>query len=144
VQPRIARTKVQALAVDTDPALAHARGSARDRLASRIPFIVAVEVPEPTIDDIFAALQPTPEPTPGPALRTQEQQPVADANGGGGVDAAAAAAEPPVLKAPLIVAPLPISIPPIAAPVAPIGASAGGGPTPAVAVDTATVDARAP
>jgi hypothetical protein len=116
-------------------------------------FFTTVVIPVPTLSDVFAAMQPRPEPTPapGPALRTQQEAPapaVADSGGGGGggLDALSAgvAAEPPVLHAPMVIAPLPIPLPRVVAPVAPLGASAGTGPTPAVAVDAAAAGARAP
>jgi hypothetical protein len=51
------------------------------------------------------------------------------------------AAEPPVLRAPLVIAPLPIPLPRAVAPVAPLGASAGATPAP---VDAVAVGANAP
>jgi hypothetical protein len=116
-------------------------------------FFTTVVIPLPTLSDVFAAMQPRPEPTPapGPAFRTQQEAPapaVADSGGGGGggLDALSAgvAAEPPVLHAPMVIAPLPIPLPRVVSPVAALGASAGAGPTPAVAVDAAAAGARAP
>jgi hypothetical protein len=135
----------------------------RDELpASGLPdlslFYTTVVIPVPTLSGVFAALQPKPEPTPAPApalrtqpapaLRTQVEAPapVVD-SGGGGVDPASTgiAAEPPVLQAPMVVAPIPIPLPPVVAPVAPLGMSAGAGPKQAVAlVDSAAAGARAP
>jgi hypothetical protein len=109
-------------------------------------FYTTVVIPVPTLSDVFAAMQPQPEPTPtpGPAFRTQEEAPAVADSGGGGVDplSTGVAAEPPVLHAPMVIAPLPI--PPVVVPVAPLGASEGAGPSPAVAVDTAAAGARAP
>jgi hypothetical protein len=121
------------------------------------PRLFYTTVVIPTLSDVFAALQPKPEPTPTPspvpAVRTEVEAPapVAD-SGGGGVDPPSHgdASEPPVLQAPMVVAPIsipiPISIPrpPVVAPVAPPGLSAGVGPKQAVAVDVATAGARAP
>ncbi len=82
--------------------------------------------------DFFAAMHPQPQPSPAPrpAFRTQEEgPPVADSSGGagggggggGGIDpvSTGVAAEPPVLQAPLVIAPLPIPLPRAVAPVAP-------------------------
>jgi len=106
--------------------------------------------------DFFAAMQPKPQPQPSPAprpaFRTQEEgPPVADSSGGagggggggGGIDpvSTGVAAEPPVLRAPLVIAPLPIRLPPAVAPVAPPGPAAGAAPPPVVA---AAVGANAP
>jgi hypothetical protein len=116
-------------------------------------FYTTVVIPVPTLGDVFAALQPKPEPTPGPvpAIRTQVDAPapVAD-SGGGGVEppSPGVASEPPVLQAPMVVAPIPIPVaiplPPVAAPLAPLGMSAAAGPRQAVAVDVAAAGARAP
>jgi hypothetical protein len=111
-------------------------------------FFTTVVIPVPTLSDVFAALQPQPEPTPAPshAFRTQEEAPAVVDSGGGGADPLSAgfAAEPPVLHAPMVIAPLPIPVPRVVARVAPLGASAGAGPTPAVAVDAAAAGARSP
>jgi hypothetical protein len=111
-------------------------------------FYTTVVIPVPTLSDVFAAMRPQPEPTPtpGPAFRTQEEAPAVADSGGGGVDplSTGVAAEPPVLHAPMVIAPLPIPLPPVVAHVAPLGASEGAGPSPAVAVDTAAAGARAP
>jgi hypothetical protein len=118
-------------------------------------FYKTVVIPVLTLSDVFAALQPKPEPTPAPApfLRTQveapapveEPAPVVDSGGGGGgVEPASTgiAAEPPVLQAPMVVAPIPIPLPRV---VAPLGMSAGAGPKQAVAlVDSAAAGARTP
>jgi hypothetical protein len=70
---------------------------------------------------------------------------VAD-SGGGGVDplSAGVTAEPPVLQAPMVIAPLPIPLPRALPPVAPGGAAAGAGPAPVVTADVAVAGARAP
>jgi hypothetical protein len=116
-------------------------------------FYTVVVVPIPTLGEVLAAMQPQPEPAPapGPAFRTQEEAPpVVDsggaAAGGGGVDplSVGVAAEPPVLRAPMVIAPLPIPLPPALPPVAPIGGVAGAGPAPVVAADVAAAGARAP
>jgi hypothetical protein len=108
-------------------------------------FYTTLVIPVPTLADVFAAMQPQPEPSPapGPAFRTQEEGPPVADSGGGGVDAVSTgvAAEPPVLQAPLVIAPLPIPLPPAVAPAAPLGASAGAVPTP---VDAIAVGANAP
>jgi hypothetical protein len=113
-------------------------------------FYTTLVIPVPTLADVCAAMHPQPEPSPAPrpAFRTQEEgPPVADSSGGGGggVDAVSTgvAAEPPVLQAPLVIAPLPIPLPPAVAPVAPPGASAGAAPPP-VAVEAVAVGANAP
>ncbi|WP_156752115.1 hypothetical protein [Mycobacterium sp. ACS1612] len=115
---------------------------------SRLPdpslFYETIVIPVPTLGDLLAALQPPrPAPVPGPSLKVQakEAPPVVDSIGGGngGVDplAAAYSAEPPVLQAPLVIAPLPIPLsappPPVAAagvPSAPVAAA--GAPVPAI------------
>jgi hypothetical protein len=105
-------------------------------------FYTTLVIPVPTLADVFAAMQPqpAPSPAPGPAFRTQEEGPPVADSGGGGVDAVSTgvAAEPPVLQAPLVIAPLPIPLPPA---VAPLGASAGAAPIP---VDAVAVGANAP
>ena len=65
-------------------------------------------------------------------------------SGGGGVDpvSTAVAAEPPVLQAPMVIAPLPIPLPQAIEPVAPRGISAGPGPKQAVAADAVVLGAR--
>jgi hypothetical protein len=117
--------------------------------ASELPnpclFYTTLVIPFRTLADVFAAMQPqpAPSPAPGPAFRTQEEGPPVADSGGGGVDAVSTgvAAEPPVLQAPLVIAPLPIPLPPAVAPVAPLGASAGAAPAP---VDAVAVGANAP
>jgi len=107
-------------------------------------FYTTIVIPVPTLGEFFAAMQPQPQPqppAPGPTFRTQEVgPPVVDSagGGGGGVDplAVGVAAEPPVLQAPLVIAPLPI---PLSAP----AAAAGSAPAPAVA-DVAVAGARVP
>jgi hypothetical protein len=110
-------------------------------------FLTTVEIQVPTLADVFAAIQPQPQPAPvpGPALRTQEAPPVAD-SGGGGVEALSigVAAHPPVLQAPVVVAPLRIPLPPSPRPVAPLGAAATAGPTQVIATDVAAAAVRAP
>jgi hypothetical protein len=128
--------------------------------ASELPspclFYTTLVRPVQMLADVFAAMQPqpAPSPAPGPAFRTQEAgPPVADSSGGGGggVDAVSTgvAAEPAVLQAPLVIAPLPIPLPPAVAPVAPLGASAGAAPPPVAveaveAVEAVAVGANAP
>jgi hypothetical protein len=111
-------------------------------------FYTTVVIPVPTLAEVFAAMQPQPEPAPapGPAFRTQEEGPPVADSGGGGVDplSTGVAAEPPVLRAPMVIAPLPIPLPPAPRSVAPLGASAGAAPAPAVAVDAVAVGARDP
>jgi hypothetical protein len=93
-----------------------------------------------------AAEEPQPPtPAPGPTFKTQEEAPPVADSGGGGVDplSAGVAAEPPVLQAPLVIAPLPIPLSAVPRPVAPLGTAAGAGPAPTAAVDVAA-GARAP
>jgi hypothetical protein len=107
------------------------------------PFVANGEIPVPTSGDCFAALAPTPEPTPGPALRTQEvAPPVADSTGGS-VDAVANAhVAPPVLHAPLVVTPipisLPVSLPAVKTSVVSLGSPTGAGSPQHLAADGAT------
>jgi hypothetical protein len=111
-------------------------------------FLTTVEIQVPTLAEVFAAMQPQPQPTPvpGPAFRTQEEAPPVADSGGGGVDPLSAgySAEPPVLRAPMVIAPLPIPLPPAPRAVAPLGAAAGAGPTQVIATDVAAAGARAP
>jgi hypothetical protein len=51
---------------------------------------------------------------------------------------------PPVMPAPMVIAPLPIPVSVAPPPAAPLGAAAGGAPAPVVAVDVAAAGARAP
>jgi hypothetical protein len=78
-------------------------------------------------------------------VKTQEMAPPVADSGGGGVDplSAGVTAEPPVLQAPMVIAPLPIPLPRALPPVAPGGAAAGAGPAPVVTADVAA-GARAP
>jgi hypothetical protein len=107
-------------------------------------FYTTVVIRVPTLAELLTAMQPQPQPAPapGPAFRTQEEAPpVIDSAGGGGSDplSVGVAAEPPVLQAPLVIAPLPIPLPaapPRVAPVAP-SAAAGAAPAPALAADVA-------
>jgi hypothetical protein len=103
-------------------------------------FYTTLEIPMPTLGDFLTAMQAKsqPSPAPGPSFKTQEQPqeppPVVD-SGGGGVDplAAGVAAGPPVLHAPMVIAPLPIPRSAAPAPTAPVGAAAGATPPPVVA-----------
>jgi len=109
-----------------------------------IPFLPLV-IPVPILAELFGAAQPPPPtPAPGPTFKTQEEAPPVADSGGGGVDplSAGVAAKPPVLQAPLVIAPLPIPISATAPPVAPRGTAAEAAPAQAVA-DVA-VGARAP
>ena len=113
-------------------------------------FYTTVKIPVPTLGEVFAAMQPQPEPAPapGPAFRTLEEGPpvvdaVADSTGGGGgVDplSTGVTAEPPVLQAPMVLAPLPIPL----SPATPVGTTAAAGTTPAVAINAGAAGARAP
>jgi hypothetical protein len=99
-------------------------------------FYTTLVIPVPTLGEFFAAMQPQPPtPAPGPAFRTQEEAPPVVDSGGGGVDplSVGVAAEPPVLQAPLVIAPLPI---PLSAPTSPVA--------PVVAADIAAAGARVP
>jgi hypothetical protein len=110
-------------------------------------FYTTVEIPVPIFGEVPAAAQPQPQPTPapGPAFRTQEEAPPVADSGGGGVDplSVGVAAEPPVLRAPMVIAPLPIPLRPAPPPAAPLGTAAGASPTPVVAADVAA-GARVP
>ncbi|MFG1934898.1 hypothetical protein ACGFK1_30300 [Mycobacterium sp. NPDC048908] len=96
-------------------------------------FYGTIVIPVPTLGDFLAAMQPQP-PAPAPApsfkMRGEEAPPVVDSSGGGGVDplAVGVAAEPPVLQAPLVIAPLPVPLPPAPPPFAPVGAGANAPP----------------
>ncbi|MGP4058566.1 hypothetical protein ACTWP6_27705 [Mycobacterium sp. 4D054] len=75
-------------------------------------FYTTVEIPVPTLTEFLRALQvvPAPAPPPGPAFRTQEEAPVADATtgtttGGGGGGAGGAYPEAVVFRAPLVTVP---------------------------------------
>ncbi|MDT5244771.1 MAG: hypothetical protein QOD36_2147 [Mycobacterium sp.] len=111
-------------------------------------FYTTVEIPVPGLAEVFAAMQPQPQPSPnpGPAFRTQEEGPPVADSGGGGVDplSTGVAAEPPVLRAPIVIAPPPIPRLPASAPVAPLGTSAEAPPAQVVAADAVAVGARAP
>jgi hypothetical protein len=95
-------------------------------------YITALDV-GPSIDQFFTAFsQPEPEPAPGPAFRTKiEEAPVIDSTPGGGdggiEHVGASGGEPPVLEAPLVVAP-PL-LPGVVARVAPLGVSGSAGPS---------------
>ena len=113
-------------------------------------FFGTVDVPVPSIDGFLSTLsQPEPEPTPGPAFRTQEvpEAPVIDVTGGGGsggLDPMAAGNNgAPVFELPLVMAPA-IPIPGVRAPTVPVGASAAGGPPMAVSAPTPVAGARTP
>lgn len=108
-------------------------------------FYTTLVIPVPTLGELRAAMQPQPPtPAPRPTFKTQEEAPPVADSGGGGVDplSVGVAAEPPVLQAPLVIAPLPIPIPGGPLPVAPHGTAAGAGPAQVVA-DVAA-GARAP
>jgi hypothetical protein len=117
-------------------------------------FYTTLMIPVQTLGELFAAMQPQPPtPPPGPTLRTQspafktqEQAPPVADSGGGGVDpvSAGVVAEPPVLQAPLVIAPLRIPVSAAPPPVAPLGAAAGAAPAPVVGIDVAAAGARAP
>jgi hypothetical protein len=76
-----------------------------------------------SVKGVLAYLQPQPEPT--PSFRGQEEEPVADSSGGGIEAVSAADPQPPVLDAPLVVAPAM----PIAARVVPSAESSSVAPT---------------
>jgi hypothetical protein len=105
-----------------------------------IPFL-PISIPLPTFCDFLAAMQPQPEPAPapGPAFRTQEEAPPVADSGGGGIDplSVGVAAEPPVLRAPMVIAPA--AVPRAPAPPAAVqrGEVAGAGPAPVAATDVA-------
>ena len=109
-------------------------------------FYTTLVIPVPTLADLCAAMQPEPEPLPAPrpTFRTREEGPPVADSGGGGLDplSTGVAAEPPVLEAPLVIAPLPIPLPPVVAPAAPRGPSPG--PTPAPVVDAVAAGSSAP
>jgi hypothetical protein len=110
-------------------------------------FYTTLVIPVPTLGELLAVMQPQPPtPAPGPTFKTQEEAPPVADSGGGGVDplSAGVAAEPPVLQAPLVIAPLPIPLSAAPRPVAPLGAAAGAAPAPVAAVDVAAAGARAP
>ncbi len=81
-------------------------------------YFGSIDVPVPSIDGFLSTLsQPTPEPTPQPSFRTQQEAPVLDITGnGGGYDPMAAeTGAPPVYQLPMVVAPaipIPASHPP--------------------------------
>jgi hypothetical protein len=109
-------------------------------------FFTTLVIPVPTLGEVLAVMQPAPSPVPGPAFRTQEEAPpVVDSGGGGGVNplAAGAVAEPPVLHAPMVIAPLPVPVPPVVSPVAPLGTAAAAGPA-RVTPDVGAAGARTP
>ena len=116
-------------------------------LPSLVLFMTTVQIPVPVFGEAYsAAEEPQPQPptpAPGPTLKTQEEAPPVADSGGGGVDplSAGVAAEPPVLQAPLVIAPLPIPVSAAPSPVSPQGAVAGAAPAP---VDVAAGGARAP
>ncbi|HEX2402093.1 MAG TPA: hypothetical protein VHJ79_19225, partial [Mycobacterium sp.] len=106
-----------------------------------IPFL-PISIPLPTFCDFLAAMQPQPEPAPapGPAFRTQEEAPPVADSGGGGIDplSVGVAAEPPVLRAPMVIVPPPIPRAPAPRPhVASRVETAGARPTPVVTTDVA-------
>jgi hypothetical protein len=117
-------------------------------LPSLALFITTVQIPVPIFGEPYSAAEEPqpPTPVPGPTFKTQEEAPPVADSGGGGIDplSAGVAAEPPVLQAPLVIAPLPIPLSAAPRPVAPLGAAAGAAPAPVAAVDVAAAGARAP
>jgi hypothetical protein len=119
-------------------------------LPSLALFITTVQIPVPIFGEPYsAAEEPQPQPptpVPGPTFKTQEEAPPVADSGGGGVDplSVGVAAEPPVLQAPLVIAPLPIPLSAAPPPVAPLGSAAGASPSPVAVVDIAPAGARAP
>jgi len=108
-------------------------------------FYTALMLPVATLGELFAAMQPQPPtPAPGPAFKTREEAPPVVDSGGGGVDPlwVGVAAEPPVLQAPLVIAPLPIPIAVPPPPVAPLGTVTAA--TVPVVADVAAAGVRAP
>jgi len=119
----------------------------RSGLPNPCLFYTALLIPVSTLGELFAAMQPQPPtPAPGPAFKTREEAPPVADSGGGGVDPLSAnvAAEPPVLQAPLVIAPLPMPLSAAPPPVAPRGAAAGAAPAPVVAVAVDVAGARPP
>ena len=102
----------------------------------RVPFLAGV---------LGAVSQPEPEPTPGPAFRTQQEAPVLDATpgDGGGVDQVDSGSDgPPQFQVPLVVAPpMPVAA---GARMAPIGGSATRAPAMPEGAQPAVAGARAP
>jgi hypothetical protein len=82
------------------------------------PYWTTIAVPVPSIDGALGYLQPEPEPEPGPAFRGQEEEPVISATGGGSETAPGTDPQPPVLQAPVVVAPPVRGAAPAAAPAA--------------------------
>lgn len=74
-------------------------------------FYTTVAIPVPTLTDFLEALRvvPAPQPAPGPAFRTQEEAPVADATSGtttgGGGGGGGGMSGPVVFRAPLVTVP---------------------------------------
>jgi hypothetical protein len=105
-----------------------------------IPFL-PISIPIPMFCDFLAAMQsqPQPIPAPGPAFKTQEEAPPVADSGGGGIDplSVGVAAEPPVLRAPMVIAAAAVPRAPAPPPVAPRGEAAGAGPTPVAPTDVA-------
>jgi hypothetical protein len=121
----------------------------RSGLPNPCLFYTTLVIPLSTLGKLLAGMQPQPPtPVPGPTFKTQEEAPPVADSGGGGVDplSVGVAAEPPVLQAPLVIAPLPIPISAPPRPVAPVGAPAGAtpAPVPVAAVDVAAAGASAP
>ena len=100
-------------------------------------FYTTVEIPVPTLGEFLEALQIVPSPPPpGPAIRTQDEAPVADATngatGGGGISAS----EPVIFRAPLVTVPRAGTVagkPPRTAPATPGVAAPPGVTAPGVA-----------
>jgi hypothetical protein len=109
-------------------------------------YFGTAEVGVPFLADVLGAMsQPEPEPTPGPAFRTQQEAPVLDATpgDGGGVDQpAGGGAGPSLLEVPLVVAP-PMAVA-AGARMAPIGGSAARAPAMPAGAQPAVAGARAP
>jgi hypothetical protein len=110
-------------------------------------FITTVVIPTPIFGEPYAEMEAQPPtPAPGPTFKTQEEAPPVADSGGGGVDPLSdgVAAEPPVLQAPMVIAPLPIPVSAPTPPVAPLGTAAGASPPPAVAVEVASAGVSVP
>lgn len=91
-------------------------------------FLTTIEIPVPTFQEFLAALRigPSPQPTPGPAFRTQEEAPVVDAVTGRTGNNGSVMSEPQVFQAPLVSVPRAVTIAgaaPKPVPEVPIGAA---------------------
>jgi hypothetical protein len=110
-------------------------------------FFTTVVIPVPVFGEPYAEMQSQPPtPAPGPTFKTQEESPPVADSGGGGVDplSVGVAAEPPVLQAPLVIAPLPMPISAAPPPVVPLGTAAGAAPAPVAVEVAAGVSVPAP